>query len=1237
MVAKIRSDSSILGSWVSGVQQAAPSLGATPQSGQTAPLNAAGLAGACASGNILDAETFIKRVVESLQGRVADQRGLSQFAQTWQAKVKQTNCDVERVKPIYEDMIRQIRSDVTLPGSWVAVQGPSQPAPPQSGQTAPLDGSGLAGVCSSSNTMDIETFIGRVVVSLGGRVTNYQGLRDFANSWLAKVKQQNCDVEKVKPLYDEMIAKMRSDAGGLQAWLSVPQAPAGASGQTATLDATGLVGVAASGNMLEMEAFVRRLVESLQGRVAEQRGLSQFAMHWSAMAKQQNGDVARVTPIFNDMVAKIRSDAQIPGGWVAAGSAPQSAQPQSGASPQSGQTAPLNAGGLAGAAATGNQTDVETFIGRVVVSLTGHVKDQRGLETFAKTWMAKVKEQNCEVERVKKIYEDMIAKIRSDVTMPGSWIAVGPAPAGASPQSGQMAPLNAMGFCGSVATGNPSDIESFIGRVVVSLQGRVVDQRGLAQFATTWSGKVKQGNCEVERFKGTYDDMIAKIRQDAQTHGAWVAAQGASSGGAQPQSGQSAPLEAAGLAGAVASGNPMDVETFIRRVVESLQGRVADQQGLQRFANEWSMKVRQENCEVERVKPLYMDMIGQIRSVASTPGGWVAVGGAQPQQSAAASAASAPPQSGQTAPLNAAGLAGACASQNPTDMQTFVGRLVVSLGGRVQQYPQLQQFARDWSAKVKDQNCNAERAAPIYEEMIAKLRSDAQAYPAWLTMPSPSGTPAPAASGQTAPLNAAGLAGTVAANNPMEVETFINRVVTSLGCHIVDQRGFTEFVRTWSTTTRNQNCDVSRVQKIYEEMVVKIRNDAQVPGGWVGMQRSAAAASPQSGNTAPLNASGLAGTVASGNPVETETFIGRVVVSLGCRVVDYNKLREFAGQWSSMTKERNCEVSQVEHIYRDMLQRISTDAQTLGGWVAMQSGGSAASGRAAPENGQRASLDEKGLAGVCVTGNSQDMEVFVGRLSVSLGFNVKVFDTLRQLAGQWSNQVRDQNCEPARVKPIFDEICSRLRRDAQMPGGWVAPANRPAAAPIAPLGGAASPATPTPPLAPVGASAASGGTRAAPLSGQSAPLTAAGFAGVCASEKPTDAQSFVGRLVYDLGCKTAPGRFKDLASLADQWASQAKQQNCVVDRVTPVFNEMVNKIRTDSKVPGSWVLSAKPAGSATPTPGIGTPPAPLAPAGGMATPPAPMAPLGASSSMTPPAPAPLAPIGAPLAPMAPLR
>merc|ERR1719401_2320629 len=109
-------------------------------------------------------------------------------------------------------------------------------------------------------------------------------------------------------------------------------------------------------------------------------------------------------------------------------------------------------------------------------------------------------------------------------------------------------------------------------------------------------------------------------------------------------------------------------------------------------------------------------------------------------------------------------------------------------------------------------------------------------------------------------------------------------------------------------------------------------------------------------------------------------------------------------------------------------------------------------------------------------------------------------------------------------------------------------------APLAPPPGAQSNA----PLAPLG-----GGSPAAPISGQTAPMDAGGFAGAVASGKDADVQAFVGRLVFHVGCKVAPGKFPALSQLASEWAAQVRGQNCVVSSCTPIYDSMVARIKQD--------------------------------------------------------------------------
>lgn len=593
------------------------------------------------------------------------------------------------------------------------------------------------------------------------------------------------------------------------------------------------------------------------------------------------------------------------------------------------------------------------------------------------------------------------------------------------------------------------------------------------------------------------------------------------------------------------------------------------------------------------------------------------------------------PQSGHSASLDVSGFVGVIAYNSTPDAETFIRRLVESMQGRVLDLMRLREFANTWVQKAKYLGSDIERVRPVYDEMVSKMQSDAQMPGAWLQMPQQSLGGASPQSGQAAVLNANGLAGAVASGNPMDVETFIGRVISYLNCSIVDNHRFTNFVSTWSNATRQQNCDPIRVRSVYEDMIAQIRRDAQTPGQWVTMQRSPMSASPQSGDSAPLQPSGLAGVVAAGNPMEVERFMSRVVESSGCRVMDQRKLQEYASRWSQMVRDARGEDSRLHNIYQDLLSQISRDAQMPGGWVALQNGASAPSStmppplgapqalgvRASPQSGQIAKLDEHGLAGTVAGDNSQEVQKFVGRLAVELGFQVKAFDGVQRQADDAMAKVKAVNCEAARSRTIFEEMKARIRADAATPGSWVKD----------PKAGFARPGMGlSPPAPPPGGGLGGGGQRASPESGQKAPMSAAGWAATVAyadaNNKPAEVEFFIGRLIHDLGLRTTPGKYDTQKRMAAHWAAEVRAQNCVVDRVGQLYDNMVNRIRQDAQRPGEWVHTGsgtpvssptlRPAGSAFGSSASSTPPAMSANAssGGLSGLGRPPPPGGASSS-----------------------
>lgn len=116
-------------------------------------------------------------------------------------------------------------------------------------------------------------------------------------------------------------------------------------------------------------------------------------------------------------------------------------------------------------------------------------------------------------------------------------------------------------------------------------------------------------------------------------------------------------------------------------------------------------------------------------------------------------------------------------------------------------------------------------------------------------------------------------------------------------------------------------------------------------------------------------------------------------------------------------------------------------------------------------------------------------------------------------------------------------------------------------------------------------------------------MNADGFAGVCASDKKTDVETYVGRLVYHLGLRIAT--YPACQALALHFAAQVQAANCVAEPARPIYDEMVAKIREDAKMPGSWVtnpmapkaapVAPPPAAQPTPPP-VPSPAFPVAPA-----------------------------------------
>lgn len=235
-------------------------------------------------------------------------------------------------------------------------------------------------------------------------------------------------------------------------------------------------------------------------------------------------------------------------------SAPIVHQPSLAAKPQSGQTATLNSEGFAGAVASGSPVEVETFIRRVAAQLGYQVVDPKGLVSLASECASVAKQKlNCEPAKMGRLLDELTTKLSEISKVPGSWLASSqPNPM----LTGDSAPLTAGGFLTVLGRGF-ADTEVFVKRLLSSFGYRVVEPQGMSQFISQWSESLKlQGNAVLVKAK--YDEMLGKIHSDARVPGAWLAP-GAQPSSAPTTSGQVAPLTAVGLAGAAATGNPIEV------------------------------------------------------------------------------------------------------------------------------------------------------------------------------------------------------------------------------------------------------------------------------------------------------------------------------------------------------------------------------------------------------------------------------------------------------------------------------------------------------------------------------------------------------------------------------------------------------------------------------------------------------------------------------------------------------
>jgi len=164
--------------------------------------------------------------------------------------------------------------------------------------------------------------------------------------------------------------------------------------------------------------------------------------------------------------------------------------------------------------------------------------------------------------------------------------------------------------------------------------------------------------------------------------------------------------------------------------------------------------------------------------------------------------------------------------------------------------------------------------------------------------------------GATAALDQDGYLAVVALDNSSVTKEFIRRVVTDLGCEVIDEGGLEGLIQFYNKTS----------EQTYEGLRSELLSASAISDSWLatvaGGAEPEAEESPllqdnmtnvvvdainltaTSGKSAPLDQEGYAAVVALWDNVEMETFVLRAVSQLGCNVTERGALKGFVPFYS---------------------------------------------------------------------------------------------------------------------------------------------------------------------------------------------------------------------------------------------------------------------------------------------------------------------------------------------------
>lgn len=482
------------------------------------------------------------------------------------------------------------------------------------GSMAALNENGYKQVSSLKSNAEMGTYIRRVISSMGLSVTDEAGLTGVvpyysgmsATQSFAALKHEIISAPK---WIGHSKAALHSD-GHESASFLVHGDHSGMSmvtGASATLNEDGYESVAKLKNNAEMKTFIQRVVDDMGGRVVDEPGFNGVVPYYSGQRATQTFAALRAeissAPTSAKAWVEMDSDAIPDASTQNGGSESQSESDESIMDTAIGSTTSLDERGYKAVSKLRSNSEMGAFIQRLVSQMGGRIVDEAGFQGVVPFYSG---------QQAKQSFEALRKEIQSSAKSNSAWVEIEESTsssdveensqafvdqhdegASSSGSMGAEAPLSEKGYKTVSGLRSNTEMRTFMQRVVADMGARVVDEAGFSGVIPYYSGV---------RSTQSLEALKQEIRSTPDSRNPWVefsspiSAMETSIATAGTRYQRRANLEDAGASGAISGSsvsldeegykvvsslrNDAEMKTFIERVVESMDGVVGDEAGL---------------------------------------------------------------------------------------------------------------------------------------------------------------------------------------------------------------------------------------------------------------------------------------------------------------------------------------------------------------------------------------------------------------------------------------------------------------------------------------------------------------------------------------------------------------------------------------------------------------------------------------------------------------------------------